>query len=197
MSKKDAKYIGISSLLHITFFILVGMLTGHGGKGKGGDQDGKDKKAGILDDHDQRTILAKQITEVTIVETAPKKGPGLKKLKVQKIEKREKSKYGYYGIGIYIRYSGRNQVVYNGQTYEGIEVGGVIYGNPAFMAGFIKGDIIFMVNGKQYGSINDTRGPKAKDLVIGVKRGDEILFIKLRSDWIETGAPNKTDILAP
>jgi C-terminal processing protease CtpA/Prc len=162
-----------------------------GGGGNGDVKDGKGNKAGVLDS-DNRTIRPKEVTEVSIVETVPKKGPGVKKIKIEKIKKKtEKSKFGYYGIGVYIGYSNRNQVLYDGQIYEGVTINTVTYGNPAYLAGFRQGDVMFMINGKQYSPSNDTRGNSSRELEVGVKRGDDIIFIKIRTEWVETDDSGK------
>lgn len=192
MSKRDAKYIGLSVFLHILFFILVSIFSGggqgNGKKGSGGEGDKKGTGNSPFKDQDGRDILPKEITEVTIIED-PQKGKGKKlKLKKKKIpKKKEHSKTGFWGVGIYLNYANVDKVIYNGQEYLAVGIAQVIYGNPAYLSGLKAGDMIFMVNGLQYGPGNDIRGNEPKDLEIGIKRGNEIIFINIRRDWVETG----------
>lgn len=97
---------------------------------------------------------------------------------------RPKSKYGYWGIGVYT--DGSKEIHYQGQDYLGTVIGSVVDGYIASEIGLLPGDVIFMVNDYMIFGDNDVRSDKPGKIKIKVWRMGIILEFNIERDWIET-----------
>lgn len=182
MVKKDVKYLTLSLIGHAIFLALI--LLGAAGKQGNSDKAGKAGKGG--NPGDNKTILEKdKRVEVVMVDMV--KGPKKAAPKKKKVKKKQADS-GYYGIGVNVVYGildSSTMINYNGAVYVGMTITNVPYGNPAWEAGLLPGDVLFMVDGGPLTDANELVGKGPADLVVGVSREGRIFFVNVRRDWIQ------------
>lgn len=132
------RYTILSAALHVLFLFLVLMVTKGAGDGKGnGKGDGNKGTGSKYEGAKVGTVIPKETTEVTIIET--EKGPAPKKKASKKRKASAKCKASWYGgIGI------SSMIIKGEETIEE-----VFPGYPADMADIVPGDIIENVIGNK------------------------------------------------
>lgn len=169
MLKKDVLPFIISFLLHVSLFIIAGLIgagTGYKDGGSGNEKNGA-KEGSQFQGVDASTVMEKERpTEVTLYEPPEEKATIIKPKKPKKkvINADEECPDKWYGgIGVMTGFDFKDGL----DTIERVFIG-----YPADLAGLQAGDRIISVSDKQI------IGTPGSPIEFTIKRGSQILYFK-------------------
>lgn len=177
MRKELSRFVIVSIILHALF--LLGVATSNSGNSK---EKGTNNGSGRAIDHGN--MLNKRV-EVEIRIPTKAQLAVVKKIPKRKTKKEKKSNAGYYGIGVQVS-AYETHTIYRGVMYSSAEIVRISAGNPADLSGLRPGDMIFMVDGKEWDTAERMIGKDRTVVQVGIKRGEDIFFVNIQRDWIET-----------